>query len=426
MAINCDTHDFKIPQKEVKAHNELKKWAESEAYQDIMGMLLAVNTAVRGLKMPPATAEAGSDAVRRLVALLDHMSSWVDEIAPVEQPQRFGNKAFRTFYQRLEERAEPLLRDALPPKLHRAVPEMAVYLTESVGNATRIDYGTGHELAFVMLLCCLFKVGALAEDDMADAGLVVFPRYLRLAQQLQQRYRMEPAGSQGVWSLDDHQFVPFIWGSAQLIDQNRVSPKAIANEDMVHALAKDYLIFAAIEYILKVKTGPFAEHSNQLWNISAVARWTKVNSGLLNMYRGEVLCKFPVIQHCRFGSILSIAPASERIHELVIPADVTGGPLGGLGMHTGMPVGRMPPAGAMPGKAPMGRMPPPGGMPMGRMPPPGEVPMGRMPGTVPMGRMPPSAGKMPPPPGPAAAPGSSAPAPGQGAAPSVTSDAGER
>lgn len=37
-----------------------------------------------------------------------------------------------------------------------------------------------------------------------------------------------------------------------------------------------------------MKTGPFAEHSNQLWNISAVHSWSKVNQGLIKMYRAEV------------------------------------------------------------------------------------------------------------------------------------------
>ena len=48
---------------------------------------------------------------------------------------------------------------------------------------------------------------------------VVFsvPRYIELVRRLQTVYRMEPAGSQGVWALDDHQFLPFIWGSSQLI-----------------------------------------------------------------------------------------------------------------------------------------------------------------------------------------------------------------
>lgn len=47
--------------------------------------------------------------------------------------------------------------------------------------------------------------------------------------------------------------------------------------------------FEIIQLItFKVKTGPFAEHSNQLWNVSAVGSWSKVNSGLIRMYKAEV------------------------------------------------------------------------------------------------------------------------------------------
>lgn len=47
--------------------------------------------------------------------------------------------------------AESLVSAVLPPDKQAAAPEIALYLKESVGNATRIDYGTG-----IAFLGCFF------------------------------------------------------------------------------------------------------------------------------------------------------------------------------------------------------------------------------------------------------------------------------
>lgn len=34
--------------------------------------------------------------------LLEILSKWIDDIPPIQQPQRFGNQAFRTWYDTLK------------------------------------------------------------------------------------------------------------------------------------------------------------------------------------------------------------------------------------------------------------------------------------------------------------------------------------
>ena len=55
------------------------------------------------------------------------------------------------------------------------VEEIQVYLVDSFGNPTRIDYGTGHEMAFVMFLSSLFMIGALDREEDRYAHFGNFP-----------------------------------------------------------------------------------------------------------------------------------------------------------------------------------------------------------------------------------------------------------
>jgi len=304
-----EEHEFLSPKKEILTFQDLAKWTRSEAYHEYIGFLEFINEGVKGKPLTvPVTI---SPVIKGLLGILEKLSSWIDDIPPIDQPQRFGNKAFKTWFAMLEENRDELLRNVLPEKFHKSLGEISLYLVESVGNVVRIDYGTGHEMSFVMFLYCVFRIGALdvkSMDDRVATCTHVFESYLTLVRKLQITYRMEPAGTHGSWSLDDFQFIPFLWGSSQLIGNPQIEPQQFTDSSVVRRSLKDFMFFGCIDYILKVKTGPFHEHSNQLWNISGAQNWTKVNQGLLKMYKVEVLSKFPVIQHTFFGSLFSITP----------------------------------------------------------------------------------------------------------------------
>lgn len=198
-----------------------------------------------------------------------------------------------------------MLETMVPHK--EAIPEVKVYLLESFGQYERLDYGTGHELNFVVFLLCLFKLGYFKEADLKSAVNKVFQRYLTLMRKIQLIYVLEPAGSHGVWGLDDYQHLAFLFGASQLVDNmSGYVPDSIHSEKVLRTDEEDYMYFGCIQFIKQVKKGvPFGESSPILNDISAVPNWGKVTQGLLKMFQAEVVGKLPVIKHLKFGSLLS-------------------------------------------------------------------------------------------------------------------------
>ncbi|VDO99646.1 unnamed protein product [Soboliphyme baturini] len=204
-----------VPKREVLSEADMKKWFSSQAYGDFLDFVFRINTELTS--KPNTECGKPSENATSVVEMLDLLESWIADYPPInDAKQRFGNKAFRDWHKRLTECAVEILKALLDQKSAAAI-ELAPYLCDSFGNPTRIDYGTGHESCFLMFLCCLFKLRFFVRTDYPAVGGIVFERYLYLCRKLQQTYRIEPAGSHGVWSLDDYQFVPFLWGSAQFI-----------------------------------------------------------------------------------------------------------------------------------------------------------------------------------------------------------------
>ena len=204
-------------------------------------------------------SKLGLQAVGAILHVLDQVEQARDDAPPLPQASRFGNKAFCTFFTLLRERASAWHRTMLPPALEPAAVEASAYLEHAFGDPQRLDYGTGHELNFVCWLCALAKLGFLEATDYPALVLRVLARYLSIMRRLQREYLLEPAGSRGVWGLDDFHFLVFLFGSSQLVDHPRMTPKSARNMEVLEGFGNDYLYLGAIKFIMEV---PFAAASS--------------------------------------------------------------------------------------------------------------------------------------------------------------------
>ncbi|PWN25573.1 Phosphotyrosyl phosphatase activator [Jaminaea rosea] len=337
------------PVKRIQTEEDLAAWKGSEAHRQVSLFVARLGEAAVGkeTQWPAKRGEQALSGVQAVIALLETLDTWTHEIEPKKTPQRFGNTAFRDWGARLEERSEDLHRSLLSshPHLHAFVPELTAYLSDSFGSFVRIDYGSGHEVNFLAWLAYLSRLGFFHQSSAASSStsssnepvaptpveeqlaLRVFPLYLQVVWGLQDRYALEPAGSHGVWGLDDYQFVPYIIGAAQLRLELAYKPSSFSqpshkpprrlkaaelltflptssSRDLSSPPPYPNLFTSSIARIHSLKTGPFFEHSPLLSDIaSSVPNWKKVHGGMVKMWDNEVMGKRPVVQHFVFGAV---------------------------------------------------------------------------------------------------------------------------
>ena len=69
------------------------RFLKSSTARNFVGFIMAVNSAVRGLRNSDPCHV--SPTVQALLGVLDTLDKWIDEVPPAQQSLRYGNPAYK-------------------------------------------------------------------------------------------------------------------------------------------------------------------------------------------------------------------------------------------------------------------------------------------------------------------------------------------